>query len=1559
MTNQETKKSQLDSLISPEIKNDELYYLIEEIASSAKIKNILEIGSSSGGGSTEAFVKGIQKNLGKPSLYCMEVSQVRFNQLRETYAYADFVKCYNLSSIAIEDFPKKEDVIAFYNNNVTGLNNYPLEEVLRWLDQDVDYVISSGVSGNGIRQIKEANGIDYFDVVLIDGSEFTGEVELNEVYGAEIILLDDINTFKNYKNYHKLVKDPRYKLVKYSTSLRNGYAVFQREAFMFNEEQIEQRLVQRLVQQGMTIFDVGANIGNYSILFSHLVGSEGKVYSFEPTSTIFSKLEERIKLEKAKNIFPFQNAVFSENKLIEFNEFPDDFSVWNSIGTPRMENPANPQEYIPIVKTETVSAITLDSFCEEHHIEKIDYLKIDVEGAESDVISGALNLLARKAIKFIQFEISQKMLEGMNHTAQETFDLLMNNGYECHCIEETGAIGQLVVNSNAFYENYISFPSMPIHFFTIVLNGEPFIHYHINIFKELSVRWHWHIVEGVADLKHDTAWSLRLGGEVTDDIHIQGRSKDGTTEYLDELARLYPENITIYRKPKGEFWDGKREMIQAPLVNIQEECLLWQVDVDELWTVEQIESARLLFVANPDKTAAYYWCWYFVGEKLVISTRNCYTQNPQQEWLRTWRFKPEYAWAAHEPPVLVERLTDGNFRDIAKINPFLHDETETHNLLFQHYSYVLPEQLKFKESYYGYKEAESQWLNLQQAKVFPLLLREYLSWVTDQTMVDKTDFLEIVPIAQKNSETDVWQFLSSSEIMEQSRHTKRKKNFPIIAIDAVFFQLYKTGIARVWTSLLEEWAINGFTRHILVLDRAATAPKIAGIRYRDIPAYDYSQTEIDRQMLEQVCEEENIDLFISTYYTTPINTPSVFMAYDMIPEVFGANFNVPMWREKHYAISHASSYISISKNTAKDLVKYFPAISSDAVTVAHCGVKSHFSLGNPQEVTVFKSKYGISKSYFILVGANTDYKNINLFLNAFAQLPTKQSFEVVITTHGFLPHYEFRRYTSGSVVHILNLSDEELRIAYAGAIALVYPSKYEGFGLPVLEALACGCPVITCPNSSIPEVSGEAAIYVDDSDVNGMADALCEVQKPSVRQTLITAGLEQAKKFSWSKMADVVSSALVRATLPPLNLRDINLIVFPDWSVDEESLGLELAQVVKEFATHPDSDRMTLLINHDGVDENEANLLLSSVAMHLVMEEELEIPEYVEIALLGGLAEIQWRSLLPRIRACISIENENEQNQSAIITEDVPIISILDINEMSKYPKRFAPDYKLQYKSKQYQIGNHKILLPLDHLLDKYQANWKRFDTVLGDVARIVFHKYPESTAIDIGANIGDTAALINKYIDVPVLCIEGHPDFIPFLEYNASQIGDVEIAPYFVGKDGESISLANISTDGSTASIISSSDDALLCDRIFLKSLSTIINLYPKFQSTKLLKIDVDGYDFDIINNSIDTISLLQPIICFEYDTSFRTTGKAESLNAVENLFKIGYSYFLVYDNFGNYLMHLTEKDIEKFVDLNAYLNCNQHNSTKPTVFSFDVYAFPVVDFDLFSAVRDIEIND
>ncbi|MBE9121947.1 FkbM family methyltransferase [Tychonema sp. LEGE 07199] len=698
-------------------------------------------------------------------------------------------------------------------------------------------------------------------------------------------------------------------------------------------------------------------------------------------------------------------------------------------------------------------------------------------------------------------------------------------------------------NSEPILQNY-----MPIHFFTIVLNGEPFIRYHIEILQQLPFKWHWHIIEGVAEQKHDSAWMLSLGGKITDELHDRGRSKDGTSDYIDEIARLYPKNITVYRKPEGVFWDGKREMVNAPLENIKEECLLWQVDADELWTVEQICKARQMFVENPEKTAAFYWCWYFVGENQVISTRNCYAQNPAQEWLRTWRFKPGCVWIAHEPPRLAEPLSDGEWRDVAEVNPFLHEDTEKKGLVFQHFAYVTLEQLAFKEQYYGYKNAVAQWQKLQVETKFPVRLGNYLSWVQDGTMVDRAESFGVEPIARRDQDRNLWRFVQPDEL---PRQTAMQKLTPRIIVDGVFFQLYNTGIARVWRSLLEEWVTQDFAKHIIVLDRSGTAPKIPGIAYCPVPAYDYEKTDSEREMLQQVCDEQEADLFISTYYTTPLSTPSVFIAYDMTPEVFETNLDEPMWREKHYGIRHASAYITISRNTASDLLKFFPDISSDLVTVAHCGVSPKLSPASPEEIEHFRIKYNLSKPYFMMVGAAGGHKNAPLFLQAFAQLPNQPEFDIVCTAHSALTKDEFEPYTSGSTVHKLPLSDEELKAAFSGAIALVYPSQYEGFGLPILEAMACGCPVITCPNASIPEVAGEAALYVKDDDVEAMAIALVQIQNSEVREALIDAGIEQAKKFSWSKMSKEVSDALLLALpLSPQEISEISCGKFEAKSMD-------------------------------------------------------------------------------------------------------------------------------------------------------------------------------------------------------------------------------------------------------------------------------------------------------------------------------------------------------------------------------------------------------------------------
>ena len=359
--------------------------------------------------------------------------------------------------------------------------------------------------------------------------------------------------------------------------------------------------------------------------------------------------------------------------------------------------------------------------------------------------------------------------------------------------------------------------SLPVHFFTIVLNGQPFIRHHIEVFKQLPFKWHWHIMEGVAELKHDTAWSVKLGGRVSEQLHRNGLSNDGTAEYLDELAREYPQNVTVYRKPQNVFWDGKLEMVNAPLVNINEECLLWQVDNDELWTAEQICTVRKMFIKEPDRTAAYFLNYFFVGENLVTTTINTYGNNTNYEWLRTWRFMPGYKWATHEPPRLCSKNQNGQWVDIAAIKPFKHDETSSKKLIFQHYAYATEKQLAFKEIYYGYKGAVAQWQRLQQQENFPVFLREYFDWVKDGAQVNTAGSQNIIPLVRRNSDGQ-WQFDSGKPVSSKqlAQATDNPRKVLIIRPDAIGDFIIFSPSLRYFKKLYPDARI-----HILVQDRIA------------------------------------------------------------------------------------------------------------------------------------------------------------------------------------------------------------------------------------------------------------------------------------------------------------------------------------------------------------------------------------------------------------------------------------------------------------------------------------------------------------------------------------------------------------------------------------------------------------------------------------------------------------------------------------------------------------------------------------------------------------------
>jgi|688.fasta_scaffold13070_2 glycosyltransferase involved in cell wall biosynthesis len=365
---------------------------------------------------------------------------------------------------------------------------------------------------------------------------------------------------------------------------------------------------------------------------------------------------------------------------------------------------------------------------------------------------------------------------------------------------------------------------------------------------------------------------------------------------------------------------------------------------------------------------------------------------------------------------------------------------------------------------------------------------------------------------------------------------------PVVIIDGVFFQINQTGIARVWQKLLEEWQKSNFSKHIIVINRGNTVPRIEGIHYYFMPLYDYREKALESERLQLVCDQFKADLFISTYYTTPLLTPSILIVHDMIPEVIGLDLEELCWKEKYYSILYANRYICVSQNTANDLLKFYPHIDKSLIDVIYNGIDETFGTASDSEILEIKQKLGIELPYFLLVGSRMSlngYKNAILFFKALAQWNNSQKFAVVCIGGEPELEEELSVLVDNIKIYLFRLNDKELKAIYSGAIALIYPSLYEGFGLPILEAMACSCPIITCRNSSLSEVAGDAAIYVDEYDVTEMIQAIEQIQIPIVRQQLIQAGLQQAQKFSWNIMADQIY-LICRDMIQSLNTEEIS-----------------------------------------------------------------------------------------------------------------------------------------------------------------------------------------------------------------------------------------------------------------------------------------------------------------------------------------------------------------------------------------------------------------------------------
>jgi len=259
-------------------------------------------------------------------------------------------------------------------------------------------------------------------------------------------------------------------------------------------------------------------------------------------------------------------------------------------------------------------------------------------------------------------------------------------------------------------------------------------------------------------------------------------------------------------------------------------------------------------------------------------------------------------------------------------------------------------------------------------------------------------------------------------------------------------------------------------------------------------------------------------------YALFIKNPFIVTVHDLVRTCFG--FGKETVTERILlkldirGIKRASHIITVSQHTKNDLIKYLK-IPEDRISVIYNGVDHN--IFKPYDIKV------LDKPYILYVGSERPRKNLGRLFEAFAKL--KNEFpEIKLVKVGVSGRSEkYRRNVmrklgslgiTQDVIFVDYTSELDLAYYYSSAKLLAYPSLYEGFGLPPLEAMACGCPVITSNTSSLPEVMGEAGIMVNPYDTDNLAQAMRQVLTNSeLRDDMIRKGLKQSKKFSWEKTA--------------------------------------------------------------------------------------------------------------------------------------------------------------------------------------------------------------------------------------------------------------------------------------------------------------------------------------------------------------------------------------------------------------------------------------------------------
>lgn len=287
--------------------------------------------------------------------------------------------------------------------------------------------------------------------------------------------------------------------------------------------------------------------------------------------------------------------------------------------------------------------------------------------------------------------------------------------------------------------------------------------------------------------------------------------------------------------------------------------------------------------------------------------------------------------------------------------------------------------------------------------------------------------------------------------------------------------------------------------------------------------------------IPKILKKYKADVFISPdgYLSLKASIPQIAVIHDLNFEHYPGDLKPHIMRyyKKNFPLfaKKANNIITVSEYSKEDIAKQY-GIDKNKITVAYNGVDDGFKRSGSTEILVFKQKFNISQKYYLAVGSIHARKNINRLLQAFDifKSKTNSTMQLVLVGSKYNWTTEMKNTLEKmkfgkDIIFTGHLSKQELIHAYSGAKALVFPSYFEGFGIPLIEAMKCECPVICANTTSFPEVAGDAALYFDPFNIQDIVikmEEFCANEQLSLQ--LIEKGKQRVKLFDWSRTAEIV-----------------------------------------------------------------------------------------------------------------------------------------------------------------------------------------------------------------------------------------------------------------------------------------------------------------------------------------------------------------------------------------------------------------------------------------------------